>query len=171
MTDVILTCSSWEDEDENILLLVELINQELSFLDRSLSIKAEIPCNINYHISFCNSNSGLPVISYFQIFLHDIHHHGELGEYQHPVPITLHAGKEIIEDLKLARVTDLMIPETQMFDALKQKKHYLSSVLRAGLSYPVGLTGFINFEVWHDLQILHNVALDGLFVPRVPGLQ
>ena len=52
-----------------------------------------------------------------------------------------------------------------------KKKHYLSSVLRAGLSYPVGLTGFINFEVWHDLQILHNVALDGLFVPRVSGLQ
>ena len=171
MTDVILTCSSWEDEDENILLLVELINQELSFLDRSLSIKAEIPCNINYHISFCNSNSGLPVISYFQIFLHDIHHHGELGEYQHPVPITLHAGKEIIEDLKLARVTDLMIPETQMFDALKYIWSQLNWADWRPRSYSVSLTGFVDFKVRHDLQILHNVALYGPLVTRVSGLQ
>ena len=56
----LVTRSSGQYEDENILLLVELINQKLSLLDWSLSVKAEIPGNINYHISCCsNSNSGL----------------------------------------------------------------------------------------------------------------
>ena len=39
----LVTRSSGQYEDENILLLVELINQKLSFLDGSLSIKPEIP--------------------------------------------------------------------------------------------------------------------------------
>ena len=84
--------------------------------------------------------------SNFQIFLHDIHHHGELGEDQHPVPVALHVGKEIIEDPKLARVTDEMIPETQMFDTLKQNSQLLL-VFTSGNSYSVGLTDFIDFKI------------------------
>ena len=82
----------------------------------------------------------------FQIFLHDIHHHGELGEYQHPVAVALHDGKEIIEDLELTRVTDEMVPKTQMFNALKEN-HQLLLVLVQVLSYSVCLTGFIDFKI------------------------
>ena len=106
----------------------------------------------------------------FQIFLHDIHHHGELGEYQHSVSIALHVGKEIIEDPELAGVTDEMITKTQMLDTLKHN-HQLVLVSGSGLSYSVGLAGFIDFEIRHDLQILHDVTLDSLLVTRVPGLQ
>ena len=69
----------------------------------------------------------------FQIFLHDIHHHGELTEYQHSVPVALHFGKEIIEDPELARVTDEMVTETHMFDTLKQIHQILGLVLQTGV--------------------------------------
>ena len=83
----------------------------------------------------------------FQIFLHDIHHHGELGEYQHSVAVALHFGKEIIEDPELARVTDLVISQTKMFDTLKQNHQLLGLVFDPNLSYSVGLTGFIDLKV------------------------
>ena len=82
----------------------------------------------------------------FQIFLHDIHHHGELAEYQYSVPVALHFGKEIIEDPELARVTDEMITETEVLDTLKQMHQILGSVL-PGLTYSVGLAGFIDFKI------------------------
>ena len=57
----LVTRSSGQYEDENILLLVELINQELSLLDWSLSIKAEIPGNNKlsnrYQKEDCNKSS------------------------------------------------------------------------------------------------------------------
>ena len=66
----------------------------------------------------------LPVAPNFQIFLHDVHHHGELGEYQHSVSIALHVGQEIIEDLELARVADEMITKTQMLNTLKHNHQF-----------------------------------------------
>lgn len=67
------TGSGGQDEDEDVGILVEVVYQILSLLDRSLAVQTEIS-----------------VTSDLEILLHDVHHHGELGEYQDSVPVVLH---------------------------------------------------------------------------------
>ena len=38
-------------------------------------------------------------------------------------------------------------------------------------SHPVGLAGFVDVKVGHDLEILHDVGLHGLLVAGVPRLE
>ena len=38
-------------------------------------------------------------------------------------------------------------------------------------SHPVGLAGFVDVKVGHDLEILHDVRLHGLLVAGVPRLE
>ena len=62
----------------------------------------------------------LPVTSDLEIFLHDVHHHCELREDEHPVSIALHPRQQVIQQSKLARLTNDVVTKTQMLYGLKE---------------------------------------------------
>ena len=87
--------SGGQDEDENVRILVKVVYQILSLLHRGLTIKTKIS-----------------VASYLEILLHDVHHHGELREYQDSVPVVLHLWQHVVQQPKLARLANYVVTQT-----------------------------------------------------------
>ena len=120
-----------EDEDEDGVVSVVLVNQNLTFLYWGGPVQSEVLVTPDP-----------------QVLLHDVQHHGELSEDQDPVIVLLHSGQEVIQDGKLAAVTDLVVAQTVMLDAR------------------VGETRLVDVEVGHDGQVL----LDELYGSVLVGV-
>jgi hypothetical protein len=108
-----------EDEDEDAVVGVVLVNQNLTFLYWGGPVQSEVLVTPDP-----------------QVLLHDVQHHGELSEDQNPVVFLLHSGQQVIQDGKLAAVTDLVVAQTVVLDAR------------------IGETRLVDVEVGHDGQVL-----------------
>ena len=53
-----------------------------------------------------------------EVLLHDVEHHGELGEDEDAVVPVLHVGQHAVEGAELARFADLVVSKAVVFNAL-----------------------------------------------------